>query len=268
MADSHTTIPTTAPRERALVVQVEESVFAKDPDILPPEDTGYNDCGKYLFETAYNKKYDGYVFKEQRGDHGLLFVKRKTPEQRATPVLEYSEVRDCPWPAVLQWIKFSQEYGFPLSQNYIQGGNQGIATVPRWLVQYSWIPGMTLKTVVKVREFLSDAPYPSWAVESNDPKPTSISWDLIGSHGNLGICLHPEILVPGQGDNAGIRVVLTEGRAQSGNSGQRGQKFPRTNHTSWTDYTVNTVRRIDGQYHRLEESFVAPDMPRPSLLEN
>lgn len=276
---THQTIPTVSPIERALLVSVTEANFASNGGVIPAVNTLYDSSSfKTFFGKDYLKEFEGFKYAEQRqngavvkneGATGtLLFIRTKTNTERETPFLEYEEKRDEDWPAVVQWVKFEQEYGFPLSQNYIQGGSQGIATVPRWLVQYSWIPAMRLKTTVKVKEFLSDVPYPEWATESDEPKPTSVSWDLIGSHGNLGICLHPEILVPGQGNNAGIRVVLTAGTAQSGNSSQRGQKFPRTNHITWTDYTVNTVKRVDGQYYRVQETFIAPILPRASVLEN
>ncbi len=259
-------------------MRVSEANFASNGGVIPPVNTFYEDpVFKTFFGKDYKKEFTGFRYVEQRANVGgpeaegqagtLLFVRSKTPQQIADPFLDYSEERDHGWNPVVQWVKFEQEYGFPLSQNYIQGGSQGIATVPRWLVQYSWVPGMNLKTIVRVKEFLSDVPYPDWALESDDPKPTSVSWDLIGSHGNLGMCLHPKVLVPGQGDNSGIRVVITAGQVQAGNSVQRGQTFPATNHITWRDYTVNTVKRVDGQYHRVQETFIAPTMPLPSVLE-
>lgn len=278
MSVSHQTISTVSPIERALLVTVNEDHFASNGGVIPAENTLYSSTEwKTFFGKDYQKQFSGFKYSEQRpnvggsektgGENGvLLFVRTKTNAQRETPFRTYLETRDHTWDAVVPWIKFSQEYGFPLSQNYIQGGLEGTATVPRWLVQYAYIPSMTLKTNVRVQEFLSDVPYPDWATVSDDPMPTPISWDLIGSHGNLGKCLHPEVIVPGQGDNSGIRVVLVEGTEQSGNSSQRAQKFFRTNHATWQEYTVNTVRRVDGQYHRIQETFFPPTPPKASII--
>ncbi len=73
--------------------------------------------------------------------------------------------------------------------------------------------------------------------------------------------------MPGQGDNSGIRTITTFGEVQSANSNQAGQLFPRTNHITWQDYTVCTMKRVEGQYHLVKETFRAPTLPKASILQ-
>lgn len=273
MSKTHNTIPTVSPSERALLVTVNEVSFASVGGIIPPINTLYNDAAfRTFFGKDYLKEFSNFRYVEQRanvdGGGTLLFVKSKTSQERDTPFITYAKVEPHEWSSVLKWIKFEQETNFPLSQNYIGGTQQGLVTVPRWLVQYAFIQGMRLNTYIKVREFLSDLPYSQWSVLSDEPQPTAVTWDLIGSHGNTGPCLHREENVPGQGDASGVRVVLTDGSIQGGTNVQRGQKFYRTNHLTWQDYVVNTVVRVDGQYHRTEETFIAPPEPRASIIES
>lgn len=261
MGSSHTTIPTPSPRERALVVTVEESVFANDPDILPAWGTLYKDCAKALVAKEYKKHFDDYMYVEQRGEHGLLFVKTKTPEQRNTRIKSPGQITDrVTWDAVLQWIEFGKEDGFPLSQNTINGqGKQAIVTADRWLVPRGYRPSQNLNTVITVEEFLSEVPWPSWAMESDEPQPTEVMWDLVGSHGTMGRCLHDTVPVPGQA-SSGYRVVSTVGdKLQSASSTAPGQFiFPKTNHKKRQDYTVNIVKYQDGQYFRQKLTFHVP----------
>lgn len=268
MPSSHSTIPTPNPRERSLIVQVEESVFVQDPDILPAYDTRYEDCDRKIFAHDYNKKFNDYVYRDQVGDHGMLFVKTKTPEERNTQIKPSQQVTErVDWDAVTQWIQFGQETGFPLSQNTINGqGKQAIVTAPRWLVPRGYQPGQSLMTVVTVKEFLSEVPWADFQMQSDEPQPTEVMWDLVGSHGTTGRCLHPKVQVPAQA-TAGYRVVTTAGDTQSANSSAgKGWIFPQTNHKKRQDFMIVDVKYSNGQYYRKESVYHVP-VPMSKIVQ-
>lgn len=268
MPSSHTTIPTKNPRERSLIVSVEESVYANNPDIIPAVDTIYGDFPKAIFAQDYNKKYEGYTYKDQIGDHGLLFVKTKTPEERNTYFRKKRITDRVSWDAVLEWIEFGKESGFPLSQNTINGqGKQAIVTADRWLVPRGYRPGQNLNTIITVEEYLSDVIWPDWAMESDEPQPTEVSWDLVGSHGSMGRCLHDTVAVPAQ-STAGYRVVTTVGdKVQVANSTSGHQwVFPKTNHKKRSDYTINIIQYENGQYYRQKLTFHVP-IPMSKIVQ-
>lgn len=260
MPEATTSIRTVNPRERSLIVQVQESVFAENPNIIPEVNTLYRDFPEQCIAQDYpTSQWGNYKYVEQRGDYGLLFVKVKTPEERNKPFLTTVENQKVPWDAVLEWIQFAIASGFPLSQNTINGqGQQAIVTADRWLVPRGYRPAQTLITKIRTRHFLSDVEWPDWAMDCDEPQPTEVSWDLVGSHGSMGRCLHPTIEVPQQGSN-GYRVVTADGDLQSASStGSQKWIFPKTNHKNRRDYTVNMVQYVDGQYYRQEITFFVP----------
>lgn len=267
MASSHSTIPTPSPRERSLIVNVEESVFANDPDILPTPGTLYKDCEKALFAQDYRKKFENYSYREQVGDYGLLFVKTKTPTERNTPVKEYSIKEPYGWLPVLTFLEFTQDRGAPLSQNTLDAsGNEGTVIIPRWLVRRGYIHGQQINTTIHIREFLSEVDWPDELVPADEPLGTEVSWDLTGSHGSTGRCLHKEEKVPGQ--RGPYAVISNDGQQQSASStGQTSdQYFARTNALKWVDFTTNVVKRVNGQNHRIEYTYIAPVMPKASII--
>lgn len=270
MPSSHTTIPTPAPRERSLIVQVEESAIANNPDIFPAWGTRYEECDKAIIAKDYPKsKWGSYIYVEQRGEHGMLFVKSKTPEQRNTLIKPKYQITDrVMWDAVLEWIEFGKETGFPLSQNTINSqGKQAIVTAERWLVPRGYRPSQSLNTIITVEEYLSEVPWPDWAMESDEPQPTEVMWDLVGSNGSMGKCLHAEVPVPAQA-SSGYRVVSVVGdKTQSGNSTAPGKfLFPKTNHKKRQDFHINVVAYIDGQYLRKRMTFHVP-IPMSKIVQ-
>lgn len=260
MPEATSSIPTVSPRERSLIVQVEESAFAENPNLIPEEGTLYRDFPEAAIAKDYPiDQWGGYKYVEQRGPYGLLFVKVKTEAERNTPFKITKTNQKVPWDAVLEWIQFAIASGFPLSQNTINGqGRPALVTADRWLTPRGYKPAQTLITTVIIRHFLSDVEWPDWAMDCDEPQPTEVSWDLIGSHGSMGRCLHPTVEVPQQGAN-GYRVVTTAGALQSASStGSQKWLFPKTNHKNRRDYTVNMVEYVDGQYYRQEMTFLVP----------
>lgn len=247
MPGSHQTISTPNPRERSLVVQVEDSIFVQYPDILPPEETLYKDCPKQLFD--HNPAWNDYKYVEQVGDFGMLFVKTKTDRERNTPIKKKRITRRVDWDAVLEWIIFGKDSGFPLSQTTINNsGQQGIVTADRWLVPRGYRSTNNLMSVIDITEYLSDVMWPEYLMESDEPQPTEVMWDLTGSHGSMGKCLHDDVIVPSQ-STSGYRVVTTSGNVQSANAtGSRQWVFPKTNHKKRRDYEIIEVEHVNGQY--------------------
>jgi hypothetical protein len=216
------------------------------------------------------KLYGNYIYKDcDTGDGTIsfLWVKVKTPQQRNTAFRTQQITDHVDWDAVLEWIQFGKETGFPLSQNSINGqGKQSIVTADRWLVPRGYRPSQNLNTIVTVEEFLSEFPYPDDQMESDEPQPTEVMWDLVGSHGSMGKCLHPEILVPAQA-TSGYRVVSTAGDVQAANStAGKPWKFPPTNHKKRRDFFIMDVKFVGSQYYRKKLTFHVP-VPSSKVIQ-
>lgn len=259
-------VPTPNPSELSIAIIVPQEEVAKNPAALPAIGSTFQtlewqpDPG-----LSQESRFGLYVFTEShKEDLDVVFVyaKNKTPEERNTPFDSYQETQRIQWPAVLEWIQFGQETGFPLSQNYIDGsGQSSLVLSPRWLVRRGYRPAMNLETKVLVQKFLSEVPWPDWAIFSNEPQPTEVSWDLVGSHGNMGRCLHDEVIVPKNSN--GYRVLSEAGDLSSSSSTYSGgQIFPKTNLTRWQNYEVVDVKKVDGQYLRVLYTYFAPTRPR------
>jgi hypothetical protein len=171
------------------------------------------------------------------------------------------------WLTVCRWIDFHANGAAPRSQNTIDsGGRAGTVILPRWVVRRSIVHGQTLKTRVKIRKFLSENPWPASIIESDEPMPTEIPWDLEGSFGSTGPSLHGKKTVPGQG--GAYSVISNAGNPESAiGSDSRVQMIPRTNHRGWQDFITNEVKWIEPRlFLRIERTYIAPTMPKPSLL--
>lgn len=187
------------------------------------------------------------------------FNKNKTPIERNKAFRKQRITDRVTWDAVLEWIQFGKETGFPLSQQTITGqGKQGIATADRWLVPRGYRPEQSLNTVITVEEYLSEVEWPDWAMESDEPQPTEVMWDLVGSHGSMGKVLHPTVNVPAQA-TAGYKIVSQAGDVQSANSSQQNSfVFPKSNHKKRMDYSINIVKFVNWQYYRQKLTFHVP----------
>jgi hypothetical protein len=227
----------------------------KDFPLIPDEDLASEDkFGLYIFrectEVGISMEY--------------LFVRTKTPLQRNTPFRKKRISQKMEWDAELRWIEFGQNTGFPLSQNTINGqGQPAIVTAPRWLVPRGYRNSQVLMTVIDIQEFLSEVMWPEYLMESDEPQPTEVMWDLTGSHGTMGKCLHDTVPVPSE-DSSSYKVVTSVGDVQSANAtGSKRWIFPKTNHKRRRDYEVISVEYVLGQYLLTKYLF---HVPNPSKL--
>jgi hypothetical protein len=216
-------------------------------------------------------EYGSYIYVDKsKPAPGLLtftFVKVKTQTERNTPFDTYEETEEVDWLAVVNWITFNPNYGAPRTQSTVDSsGDPATMMIPRWVVRRGYVHGQRLKTRVIVRLYLSEVPYPPSLMESDEPMGTEIPWDLEGNSGTTGRCLHKEATVPGQG--SAYPVVSDAGKSESAiGSDSRAQHVPKTNHTRWQDFVTNDVQRVEPrQFVRKEKTYIAPTMPRESVL--
>ena len=266
-SSSSRVVATPNPQEMGVVVSVPSGLIPADQKI--EKNTPYSDtpqwCDKSLIASGYGPWI--YTWSESGGDDTInfFFYKPKTLEQALVPFLTTNETKEATWFPVLEWIDFGQESGMPVSQTGINSsGQQAVFQAPRWVVRYGYRPGLSREmTQVVIRRFLSTEPFPDFATQSDEPKPSDVSWDLIGSHGNMGEVLHDDILVPAPGSGGGYRSVTSVGDVQSSSSTiGTAQFFPKTNHKTWRDYVIRDVQYIKGQYLMTETLYKAP-LKRP-----
>lgn len=267
-------VPTPNPSEMSFAVIIPQDTIAQYPSLIPAIGDKFKTLGQqdgsivagWIPDAALaaDSRFGLYVFAtsfKEGTDVVLVYAKNKTPEERNTPFDSYQETQRIQWPAVLEWIQFGQETGFPLSQNFIGANDSGMVTAPRWLVRRGYRPSLNLETQVLIQKYLSEVPWPDWAMVSNEPQPTEVSWDLVGNHGNMGRCLHPDVEVPSNSN--GYRVISTAGDISSGTpTYNTRQFFPRTNMIRWQPYSVVDVKKVDGQYLRIVATYTPPARPR------
>lgn len=216
---------------------------------------------------AKPETFGNYIYKDCDDDAPgwmrFYFVKTKTPAERNTPFERRRITQRLDWDAVLEWIQFGIDTGFPLSQNTINGqGRQALVTADRWLVPRGYRSAQNLMTTVDIEIFMSEIPWPEYLMESDEPQPTEVMWDLTGSHGSMGKCLHDTVPVPAQ-STAGYRVVTSVGDIQSANAtGTKRWLFPKTNHKKRRDYTVISVEFVSFQYLLTKYTYRVPNQPK------
>lgn len=245
----------------------QEALSKLRPDDFPKAGvTLYSDFRLKEPARATPDRYGSYVYAEAvdtgNAEVGFLWVKVRSNTEIATPFETREESRRHPWLSVLEWIDFGQENGMPASQVGINNaGEQATYQAPRWVVRYGYRPGDTYMTRMTIRRFISHKPFPDHEMESDEPHPSEVSWDLVpGSHGSMGECLHDDIEVPKS--SAAFRSVSATGNLEASSpTAASGQFFPRTNHITWQDYTVNEVAYANGQYVRTETTYHAPYPP-------
>jgi hypothetical protein len=214
--------------------------------------------GDYVYAGNGPIRQDGYM--------PFDFVKTRTPAERNTPFDEYEETEEIDWLPVLHWIEFYADYNSPLSQNTVDSsGRAGLVIVPSTRVLRSYVHGQNLKTIVKVREFLSEVPWEAALIASKQPMGTEMSWDKPGCHGSTGRCLHDEKTITG--DAGPGSVVSNAGNPEAARGGGApSQHFPRTNFLRWQNFVTNDVKRVAPRlFHRIERTYIAPRMPEPSI---
>ena len=264
-------LDTPNPSEKQFAVTVPMDTIAQNPDVMPRIGAEFKTLGVVNYRSlgwipdaalAADNRFGLYIYSISNAGDGfvqLVYAKNKTTAEINTPFLTYEITEERSWPPVLDCIVFGQETGFPNSQNTVNGAGQlAVITSPRWMVRRGYRDGQQLQTRVLVREFLSPTPWPANRTESDDPQTTEISWDLVGSSGSIR-CLHPKITVPSQG--GGYRSISAAGQLESSTStGSASQIFPETNHITWQDYVINDVKRVNGQYHLVEKTYMTPNM--------
>lgn len=260
------------PSEPGFVTSHDQEVLSLSrPDEFPVMDeTLYKDFVHRINERAFNpdgtplwgnyRVWDGKQVGE--GVIQYFWKKVKTDAERNRPFHFDRITQKIFWDPVLERIEFGQETKFPLSQNTVNSaGRQAIITAPRWLVRRWYRPGHTFTTIIEIEHFLSDVPFTESMIESDEPQPTEVAWDLVGSSGSMGKCLHPKVEVPAQG--GGYRIIASSGPVESGASdGSKSQIFPKTNHHKRRDYTVCQVESTEGQWHLMKMLFKAPRYQR------
>lgn len=245
----------------ALDLFVEGSLLKNFPEALIPDPALALDSTFGLYK---------FVDCESAGPKAMayIFVRPKTPTERMTPFKSDSIKEPFGWLAVVPWIEFTRDTTASLSQNTQDGqARMGTIFLPQWLVRRGYIHPQTLMTTIFIREFLSDVPYDDSQLPCDEPMGTEISWDLIGSHGSTGRCLHPAKLVPGETGYYPVSSSADKPQVAMG-SQNSDQFFPATNHLGWQTFTTNSVSRSNGQYHRIERTYIAPDMPPASELRS
>lgn len=263
MPSSHTSIPTPNPTERALLVGVEESAFANNPDILPAIGTAYKDCAKALISKDYEKKWGEYIYTEQRGDYGLLFAKNKTVAEANTPFRTTTWFGNHRWPPILQAILIIEDFGAPRSFTRISGTELVPAIGPSYYDRVVYIPDVSEGTRFVKDEFCGPTQFiiPQTPV----PVPTAVDYLLPGGVGrSFPECLHPKILIP---PTSTATAELVAGAAVGIGTSLEGQLFPATNFEEWSPYVLSDTQEItNGVWYRTRIRVFPPGQPDAILL--
>lgn len=265
MPSSHTTIPTPNPIERALLVEVEESVFAQDPDIIQPVETAYKNFSKAIFSKDYEKKFADYIYTGQQGAYGLLFAKPKTVEQANVPFRTTKWMDNHRWPPVLLGVVIIEDYGAPRTFSVLSGSAIGTGSGPTYYDQVEYIPDVSEGTRFVKDEFFGPRPFniPQYPV----PTPTAVTYTLPGGvNGSFPECLHPLIEIPPTTTSTSQNVggVVTAVGTSLG-----GQRFPATNFESWAPYVKSDIQeQRDGGWYRVRIRVFPPAPPEAILLLN
>lgn len=235
MASSHTTIPTPNPSERALLVQVEESVFANDPDILPATGTSYEDCAKVIFSKDYKKQFSEYVYTGQSGDYGMLFAKNKTTEQANDPFRTTTWFGNHRWPPILLFVGFEADYVSQRSFPASNGTDIGAGFAPTYYDKVVYIPDVSEGTRFVKDEFFGPAPFD--IPQTPVPIPTAVQYIMPGGAGqSFPECLHPLIEIP---DFITSLTQTIAGSTSAVGGSVEGQRFPATNFEEWGPYVLS-----------------------------
>lgn len=234
--DTHQTIPTPSPRERSLLVTVEESVFVNNPDVLPAAGTSYGDMARELFAQDYNQNFDDYVYTGQMPNaktRGVLaFAKFKTPEEAFRPFRRYWKKNgNHRWPPLLKNYIVISDNSMPRSSNIITNGQPGIVTGPNFYDRYVYIPDCNEGTRFLLEEYFG--PIEFVIPRYRAPVATGVQSAITGS--SFPESLHDDIELPGQ---RMADAMYYGGNAYSGNGTVEGQSFPRTNFKTWLPYVL------------------------------
>lgn len=268
MPASTTTIATPDPGQRALVVIVDESVFAAKGGVIPPAKTRYMDAAfKAYRPLEYQKKFEDFVYTGQIGEYGLGFAKGTfdadgnvipTPKPFRGGWAKFGNHRWCP---LLKGLAFLEDYEFPQATNIISGGETGVAIAPRNYVHEAYIAEVNEGSRFWLDEFFSPVRYPFGRYPV--PQPGRVSYQINGLRGAFEECLHDDIEIPATNSTT---ATLVAGSETSLESRIVGQFFPRTNFRSRRPYilTADQVYQDGGWYMQRLRVF-PPRQPRTTI---
>ncbi len=259
MSATHKTVKTPSPRERSLVVLVEEEVFAGNSNILPPEGTPYKSFPPGIRSGDYLKAYGEYIYVGQTGDRGLLFAKNKSKQEANTPFRkQWSKFGNHRWHPILKNLVLLENPSFPRSTNIIQNGQQGFAVASSYDDRYIYIPDANEGTRFFTEEFFCGQMFtiPRYRV----PIPTGVQYSIGDLRGSFQECLHDDIDIPATRQ---ANAVYLGGAAYSGNGTLQGQFFPRTNVKSWVPYCCYDEQSLtESGWYRKRIRVFPPARPR------
>lgn len=204
-----------------------------------------------------------YGFSEKAGADATTFYfnKPRTAEERDTPFKEWDSTRHYVWPAVLLDF-YVIESTFDIS-NY-NGSTTQNAT--RYLPRFRYVPTTPHDSRIRIRQYLSDTPWPSGKITHPQPVPTDIDGSYLGVKMSFPRCLHRRVtfkeLVPG------AKIVYGVGMEGSDRNGTpREQIFPATNFSDWVRFDIEDVVQPNrGLWLRERVTIYPPDRGEPIEL--
>lgn len=262
---THSTTRTPNPRVRSLVVEVDETVFANNPNILPPLYTPYSECDKELFAQDYNLKYGDYLYADQVGERSLIFVNPMKKEDGFDPTKPFrstwTKFGNHRWCPILEGLAFIQDHSFPLATNVVSGGVLGTAISPK-----NYVREVFIQEVNEGSRFLLDelfSPYPFKIGRFPVPQPGRVSYQINGISGSFEECLHDDITIPST--NGAVQSLF--GATQISETDKiAGQFFPRTNFKRRRPYVLAMdQKQQDGGYYAQRLRVFPPRQPRTTI---
>lgn len=269
MSSQFQLVPTPNPLEFMVAITVPDRIVNEQLKLLPNSD-GLEEYTPYnKFTWIANPPRVGefgsyrYVFSEKAGADAttFFFAKTRTDEERNTPFKDWTSTRHYVWPAVLLDF-YVIESSFDIS-NY-NGSTTQNAT--RYLPRFRYVPSTPHDSKIRIRQYLSDTPWPSNRIVHPQPVPTDIDGSYLGVKMSFPRCLHRRVtfteLVPG------ARIVYGVGMEGSGRNGTpREQIFPATNFSDWVRFDIeDVVQPTRGLYLRERVTIYPPDRGEPIEL--
>lgn len=269
MASDFQLVPTPNPLEFQVAVTVPDRII-NDRLALQPD-------GPYLKEyTPYNEfpwiatpprveEFGSYryVFSEKAGADAtrFFFARTRTDEEKNTPFKEWTSTRHYVWPAVL--LDF-----YIIRSSFTINTYNGTDTesAPRYMPRYRYQPSTPHDSRIRIRQYLSDTPWPANRLVHPQPVATDIDGSYLGVSMRFPRCLHRRVtfpeLVPG------ASIVLGAGMEGSDRSGTpREQIFPATNFSDWVRFDIeDVVQPTRGLFLRERVTIYPPDRGEPIEL--
>lgn len=258
------TLPTPNPNERKFRVLVDDK-FLK-PSNLPTLGTTY---GNWTLDAKerIDEGWNDYVYlkSDNAGEAGMssfLFGKAHTAEQRLTAFRSYTIYEKYTWPAVLLALGIMQDGEAPIQ--YYDAATSSYTAKHRPFVRAMYQPSAFGEWRCLREEFLSSTPYTQVELSHNQPVPSEISWDILGSQGAYEKCLHPEVKFRETQTQATVSSDMGTENAPQVFGGNKVQQFPATNFSTWRKFTLkDSQEEVDGQFYRVKITIFPPrDVPQ------